>query len=106
MTRASSFTDTSGGARRDPSGLFLEGRALARLAFRRPRRWVVSVHGALSSSTVVVAVDVGKRSFAVSVSTADRQRLLGPVDCAMTRPGLDRLVEQVRTVLPADGVSV
>jgi transposase len=66
----------------------------------------VSVQAALSSSTVVVAVDVGKRSFAVSVSTADRQRLLGPVDCAMTRPALDRLVEQVRTVLPADGVSV
>ena len=58
------------------------------------------------SSTVVVAVDVGKRSFAVSVSGADRRRLLGPVDCAMTRPALDRLVEQVRAVLPADRVSV
>jgi hypothetical protein len=59
----------------------------------------VSRHAALPqvslSSTVVVAVDVGKRSFAVSVSAADRQRLLGPVDCAMTRPALDRLVEQV-----------
>lgn len=66
----------------------------------------MSVRAALSLSTVVVAVDVGKRSFAVSVSTADRQRLLGPVDCAMTRPALDRLVGQVRTVLPADGVSV
>jgi transposase len=52
------------------------------------------------SSTVVVAVDVGKRSFAVLVSGPDRQRLLGPVECAMTRPGLDRLVERVRAVLP------
>jgi transposase len=51
-------------------------------------------------STVVVAVDVGKRSFAVLVSGADRRRLLGPVDCPMTRPGLDRLVERVRAVLP------
>jgi transposase len=52
------------------------------------------------SSTVVVAVDVGKRSFAVSVSGADRRRLLGPVECAMTRPGLDRLVERVRAAVP------
>jgi transposase len=52
------------------------------------------------SSTVVVAVDVGKMAFAVSVSGADRRRLLGPVECAMTRPALDRLVEQVRAVLP------
>jgi transposase len=66
----------------------------------------VSVQDGLSSSTVVVAVDVGKRSFAVSVSTADRQRLLGPVEVAMTRPALDRLVERVRAVLPADGLSV
>ena len=57
-------------------------------------------------STVVVAVDVGKRSFAVSVSTADRQRLLGPVEVAMTRPGLDRLVEQVRAVLPGADCAV
>jgi transposase len=66
----------------------------------------VVVSAALSSSTVVVAVDVGKRSFAVSVSTVDRQRLLGPVEVAMTRPGLERLVERVRAVLPADGLSV
>lgn len=59
-----------------------------------------------STVVVVVAVDVGKRSFAVSVSAADRRRLLGPVDCAMTRPALDRLVEQVRAVLPGDRVSV
>jgi transposase len=51
-------------------------------------------------STVVVAVDVGKRSFAVSVSGADRRRLFGPVECAMTRPALDQLVEQIRAVLP------
>ena len=57
-------------------------------------------------STVVVAVDVGKRAFAVSVSGADRRRLLGPVECAMTRPGLDRLVEQVRAVLPGPGCVV
>jgi transposase len=70
----------------------------------------VSRHAALPqvslSSTVVVAVDVGKRSFAVSVSGADRRRLLGPVECAMTRPALDRLIEQVRAVVPGDGVGV
>jgi transposase len=54
-------------------------------------------------STVVVAVDVGKRSFAVSVSGSDRQRLLGPVEVAMTRPALDRLVGRVRGVLPGPG---
>jgi transposase len=52
------------------------------------------------SSTVVVAVDVGKTSFAVLVSGADRRRLLGPVECAMTRPALNWLVDQVRAVLP------
>jgi transposase len=70
----------------------------------------VSRHAALPqvslSSTVVVAVDVGKRSFAVSVSGADRQRLLGPVEVAMTRPALDRLIEQVRAVVPGNGVGV
>jgi transposase len=60
----------------------------------------------LLSSTVVVAVDVGKRSFAVSVSGADRRRLLGPVEVAMTRPGLDGLVEQVRAVLPGADCAV
>jgi transposase len=57
-------------------------------------------------STVVVAVDVGKTSFAVSVSGADRRRLLGPIEVAMTRPALDRLVEQVRAVVPGPDSSV
>jgi hypothetical protein len=55
-----------------------------------PRRWVVSVAASVSSSTVVVAVDVGKNCVALSVTDAGRHRLFGPVEFAMTRPALDR----------------
>lgn len=50
----------------------------------------MSVHDC-SSSTVVVAVDVGKNTVACSVTDDQRHRLLGPVDFAMTctRPGID-----------------
>ena len=53
------------------------------------------------ASTVVVAVDVGKTTVALSVTDAQRHRLLGPLDFAMTRPGLAGTVKKVREVLPA-----
>jgi transposase len=59
----------------------------------------VSVHAApVTSSAVVVAVDVGKTSVALSVTDAERHRLLGPVQFAMTRSGrwLRRSVGSVR----------
>ena len=68
---------------------------------------LVSVHAAaVTSSTVVVAVDVGKSSAVLSVTDAARHRLLGPVEFVMTRSGLSRVVDRVRGVLPGVGVSV
>ena len=58
------------------------------------------------SSTVVVAVDVGKATFAVSATDAGRTRLFGPADFAMTGPGLAQAVACVRAVLPAGEVVV
>ena len=58
----------------------------------------------VSSSTVVVAVDVGKNCVALSVTDAARHRLFGPVEVAMTRPALERVVSRVDEVLPAAGV--
>ena len=65
----------------------------------------MSVHHALpvSHSTVVVAVDVGKTSVALSVTDASRFRLFGPVDFMMTRPELNDVVARVQQVLPRDG---
>ena len=54
------------------------GRSLPRAP---PWRWVVSVVAApVSSSTMVVAVDVGKNCVALSVTDAGRHRLFGPVE--------------------------
>jgi transposase len=67
----------------------------------------VSVHAApVTSSTVVVAVDVGTTSVALSVTDASRHRLLGPVEFAMTRPALSAVISRVRAALPADPGSV
>jgi hypothetical protein len=67
----------------------------------------VSVHAApVTSSTVVVAVDVGKTSVALSVSDAERHRLLGPVEFATTRSALAAVVGQVRGLLPCAHVPV
>ena len=60
----------------------------------------------VASSTVVVAVDVGKTSFALSVTDAGRCRLFGPADFAMTRPGLAEAVGCVGAVLPGREVAV
>jgi transposase len=50
---------------------------------------------------VVVAVDVGKNTVALSVTDQQRHRLLGPLDFAMTRPGLAATVDRIARVLPA-----
>ena len=64
----------------------------------------MSVHGVLpSSSTVVVAIDVGKSSFAVSVTAADRRRLFGPVEVAMTGSAVSELIGRICAVLPPAG---
>jgi len=59
------------------------------------------VHAApVTSSTVVVAVDVGKACVALSVTDAVRRRLLGPVEFAMTAPAMSAVVERIVKVLP------
>jgi transposase len=62
----------------------------------------------VTSSTVVVAVDVGKTEFAFSVTDAARTCLLKPrTGCAMTGPSLAQVVADIDQVLPADaGVKV
>jgi transposase len=57
-------------------------------------------------AATVVAVDVGKNRAALSVTDADRRRLLGPVDFAMTAPTLAAVLERVCAVLPAAAVKV
>jgi transposase len=61
----------------------------------------MSVHAApVTSSTVVVAVDVGKTSVALSVTDAGRHRLFGPAEFAMTKSSLVSAVGQIRRALP------
>lgn len=50
---------------------------------------------------VVVAVDVGKNTVALSVTDEQRHRLLGPVDFAMTRPGLAATLARIQEVVPS-----
>ena len=67
----------------------------------------MSVHAApVTSSTVVVAVDVGKCSVALSVTDAARHRLFGPVEFAMTRSALTATVGRVCGVLSCPHVPV
>lgn len=57
------------------------------------------------SSTVVVAVDVGKTEFAFSVTGASRTLLLKPrTGCPMTGSSLTRVVADVVDVLPANAM--
>lgn len=49
---------------------------------------------------VAVAIDVGKNTVAVSVTDDQRRRLLGPLDFAMTRPGLAATVAKIEAVVP------
>ena len=50
----------------------------------------MSINGAPVMAATVVAVDVGKNTAALSVTDAERRRLFGPVDFAMTAPGCRR----------------
>ena len=59
----------------------------------------------VTSSTVVVAVDVGKTEFAFSVTDSTRRLLLKPrTGCPMTGSSLSRVVADVGQVLPVDAV--
>ena len=59
----------------------------------------------VTSSTVVVAVDVGKTEFAFSVTDSTRRLLLKPrTGCPMTGPSLSRVVADIGRVLPVDAV--
>ena len=60
----------------------------------------------VTSSTVVVAVDVGKTEFAFSVTDSVRSLLLKPrTGCSMTGPSLAQVVADISKVLP-DGAKV
>jgi len=55
---------------------------------------------AVTSLTVVVAVDVGKTEFAFSVSDTSRRLLLKPrTGCPMTAPSLRQVIGDIQTVL-------
>jgi transposase len=56
------------------------------------------------SPTVAVAVDVGKKSAALSVTDAARRRLLGPVEFTMTASGLRDVTAKAAQVVPAGAV--
>lgn len=59
----------------------------------------------VTSSTVVVAVDVGKTEFAFSVADVSRTPLLKPrTGCPMTGPSLAQVIADISRVLPADAV--
>ena len=59
----------------------------------------------VTSSTVVVAVDVGKTEFAFSVTDVTRTSLLRPrTGCPMTGPSLAQVLAEIGQVLPADAV--
>lgn len=53
---------------------------------------------------VVVAVDVGKNTVACSVTDDQRHRIFGPVDFAMTRPGLSAMLARIQKVVPPTAV--
>ena len=59
----------------------------------------------VTSSTVVVAVDVGKTEFAFSVTSSSRSLLLKPrTGCPMTGPSLAKTVAEIQAVLPPAAV--
>jgi transposase len=62
----------------------------------------VSVQSApVTSSTIVVAIDVGKTSALFCVTDADRRGLVKPSEFAMNRAGLARAQSRVMAVIPA-----
>jgi transposase len=64
----------------------------------------VVVHAApVTRSTVVVAIDVGKNEFAVSVTDTARTKLLKPrLGCPMTGPSVRNVLDTIERVLPPD----
>jgi transposase len=60
----------------------------------------MSFNGAPVVAASVVAVDVGKNKAALSVTSADRHRLFGPAEFAMTAPALAAVLQRVWAVLP------
>lgn len=64
------------------------------------------VHAApVTPTTIVVAIDVGKNEFAVSVTDAARRRLLKPrLGCPMTAPSVRDVVGRISRLLPSDAV--
>ena len=70
----------------------------------RPGGVVVSVHVApVTSSTIVVAVDVGKTSAMFSVTDAARHLLVGPTEFTMNRSGLGNAAASVLAAVPVSG---
>ncbi|WP_183520564.1 IS110 family transposase [Mycolicibacterium sp. BK634] len=64
----------------------------------------MSVHVApVTSSTIVVAVDVGKTSAVFSVTDGARHLLIGPSEFAMTGSGLTAAVARATAVVPLAG---
>jgi transposase len=66
----------------------------------------MSINGAPVIAASVVAVDVGKNKAVLSVTGADRHRLFGPADFAMTAPAVVAVLERVGAVLPPAPVKV
>jgi transposase len=66
----------------------------------------MSFNGAPVMAATVVAVDVGKNKAALAVTSADRHRLFGPANFAMTAPALTAVLERVCAALPAGVVKV
>jgi transposase len=60
----------------------------------------------LAPAAAVVAVDVGKTTAAMLVTDAARRRLLGPIEFAMTGPGVAGVITQTQKVLPGGPVRV
>lgn len=84
-----------------------EGRALARRGLPAPPEVgsVVVQAAPVTSSTVVVAVDVGKTEFAFSVTDTARSLLLKPrTGCPMTGPSLRQVLVDIGRVLPVGAV--
>ena len=55
----------------------------------------MSFNGAPVMAATVVAVDVGKNKAALAVTSADRHRLFGPAEFAMTAPALAGVLARV-----------
>jgi transposase len=66
----------------------------------------MSINGAPVIAASVVAVDVGKNKAALSVTSADRHRLFGPAEFAMSAPALASVLQRVCALLPAGPVKV